>query len=323
VLFTTSNSTTNDIYLYDSATSSPQKLVSLPIGAPPRARFVSPGKVAYIDSSTSGTSRILTYDLATRKVSLEVTANGFVPSFAYKPGGAGLAYVVHDPATNHARLSVRVGGDEKSLTLNAIPGRGVSRDDYLWLEYTADGKYLLMVDTYIGNQAQGPQTGQFLALRPDNSVAFFPPSGSANATMGIWSRSANRLYYRDNSGVRSWVAEVPGLETVTAGLRWFDPAASPDGKWIAYTELGQNSAAQVKLLNVQTLTVAPVAAGRSHPLFVSSDTVWYLEEVACVSECLQGPYRTSGRVFSYNLTSKTESSLPFTDVSALTDAAER
>ena len=325
VLFTTSTPTGNDIFLYDSATNGTQRLVSLPTGAPPRPRFVSPGKIAYIDSSSAGTSRILTFDLAPRNVSLEVSATGLVPAFAYKPGGMGLAYLVHDSANGRGRLYVRVGGEEKSLTLNAVPGRGVSRDDDLWLEYTRDGKYLLMVDTFIGSQAQAPQTGQFLVLRADNTVAFVPPSGtSANATMGIWGGSGNSLYYRDNSGVRSWVAEVQSVGTVTPGLRWYDPAASPDGTWIAFTELGQNSAAQVKLLNLQSKTVVPLpSAGRSHPLFVSADTLWYLEEVACVSECLQGPYRTSGRVFSYSLSSKTETALPFTDVSALSDLAER
>jgi hypothetical protein len=266
----------------------------------------------------------MSYDLARRNVSLEVSASGYVPAFAYTADGTGLAYLVHDGATGRARLVTKMGGNEKSVGLNAVPGRGGSRDDDYWLEYTPDGKYLLMVDTAIGNQGQAPQTGQFLVLRADNSVAFVPPSGtSANATMGIWGRAGNTVYYRDNSGVRSWVAEVPSVGTVAPGLRWYDPNPSPDGNWIGFTDVGQNSAAQVKLLNLQNKTVVPLPnAGRSHPLFVSPDTLWYLEEVACISECLQGPYRTSGRVFSYSLASKTERAMPFTDVSALSDVAQ-
>jgi Tol biopolymer transport system component len=324
VLLVTATSTANDILLYDSATGNPQRLVSLPSGAPPRPRFVSSGKIAYIDTSSAGTSRILTYDLASRNVSLEVAANGLIPAFAYNRDGSALAYLVHDATSGRARLQVRVNAEEKSVLLNAVPGRGVSRDDDLWLEFGPDGRYLMMVDTFVGNQAQSPQTGQFLVLRPDNSVAFLPPAGtSANATMGIWGRSEAKIYYRDNSGIRSWAAGVPSLETVAGGLRWYDPSPSPDGTWIAFTELGQNSAAQVKLLNLQTRAIVALPSpGRSHPLFVSSDTVWYLEEIPCVSECLQGPYRTSGKVFSYNLTTKTETVLPFADISQLSDIAQ-
>jgi len=60
---------------------------------------------------------------------------------------------------------------------------------------------------------------------------------------------------------------------------------------------------------------------RSHPIFVGATTIWYLEEQPCSSECLAGPYQTSGKVFAYNLAQKTESALPFTDVHDLSQLA--
>lgn len=318
VLFTASTTSGNEIFLYDSASSTPQQLVSLGAGAPPEAHFVSAQKIAYVDAG-SPSSRIMTFDLSTRASTADLTANGYVPAFAYSHDGSVLAYLLHD-SSNRASLHVRRSGQDTSLNLNAIPGRGIGRDDEVRLEYSPDDQYLLVVDTFVGNQGQAPETGQFLVLRAgDNSVAFLPPSGvSANATMASWARHRDRLYYRDAVGVRTWDAEIHTVGTLAGGLHWYDPAPSADDRWLAYTDIDTHSVPHVQLYDLQgnqTLTTSP--APRSHPIFISGDTVWYLEEQACTSECLGGPSQTSGRVFAYNLTSKSEATLPFSDVHSL------
>jgi hypothetical protein len=217
-------------------------------------------------------------------------------------------------------LHVRRGGKETSLSLNAIVGRGIGRDDEVRLEYSPDDKYLLMVDTFLGNQGQAPETGQFLVLRAaDNTVAFLPPSGtSANATMATWGRHSDRLYYRDAVGVRTWDAEVHSVGTLAGGLHWYDPAPSPDDRWIAYTDVDTNFVPRVKLYDLQgNRSAATAPAPRSHPIFITGDTIWYLEEQACTGECMSGPSQPSGKVFAYSLTSKSESTLPFSDVHSL------
>ena len=318
VLFTASTTSGSEILLYDSASSTPQQLVSLGAGATPEAHFISAQKIAYVDASTPSI-RIMTFDLSTRASTAAVAVSGYVPAFAYSHDGSMLAYLLHD-ASNKPSLHVRRGGQETSLDLNAIAGRGVGRDDELRLEYSPDDKYLLMVDTFVGNQGQAPETGQFLVLRAaDNSVAFLPPAGtSANATMATWARHSNRLYYRDAVGVRTWDAEVHSVGTLAGGLHWYDPAASPDDRWLAYTEIATNFVPHVKLYDLQgnqSVTTAP--APRSHPIFITGDTLWYLEEQACTSECLGGPSQPSGKVFAYSLTSKSETTLPFSDVHSL------
>src|ERR1700716_231268 len=245
VLYTATTQTSNDIFLYDSASSAPQKLASLPVGQAPEAHFLSAQKIAYVDSR--GTSaRIVTFDLSTRASTADATASGYVPAFAYSHDGSMLAYLLHDTA-NKPSLHVRRGGHETSLSLNAIPGRGVGRDDEVRLEYSRDDKYLLMVDTFVGNQGSAPETGQFLVLRAaDNTVAFLPPSGtSANATQATWARHSNRLYYRDAVGVRTWDAEVHSVGTLAGGLHWYDPAPSPDDRWLVYTDIETNFVTRV------------------------------------------------------------------------------
>ena len=321
VLVTASTTSGNEIFLYDSASSAPQELVSVGAGSAPEAHFVSAQKIAYIDAKPQGPTRIMSFDLSTRASTVEVsvTGNSNIPAFAYSHVGSSLAYLVHDPS-GKASLHVRRGGQETTLNLNAIPGRGVGRDDELRLEYSADDKYLLMVDTFVGNQAQAPQTGQFLVLRAgDNTVAFLPPSGvSANATMATWAAHGDRLYYRDAIGVRTWDAGVTSVGTLASGLHWYDPAASSDDHWLAFADIDARSAPHVRLYDLQTNHVVPtVTAARSHPILITADALWYLEEQPCQSECLGGPFQPSGKVLAYSLTSKSETALPFSDVHSL------
>src|SRR6266566_5196865 len=317
----TSTATASVIFLYDSASSTPQQLVSLSTAAPAEPRFVSSQKIAYVDNPNAGPAKIISLELATRATSTEVTVNGYVAAFAYSHDGSLLAYLVHDTSgSGKASLHMRRGGQETTLSLNTVPGRGIGRDDEVRLEFAPDDKYLLMVDTYLGNQGQAPETGQFLVIRSlDNTVAFVPPAGiSSNATMATWARHKDRLYYRDAVGVRRWDAGVTSVGTLATGLHWYDPAAATDDRWLAFTQIDNGSVPHVWLYDLQhNQVVVTGAAARSHPIFISGDTIWYLEEQACVSECLGGPSQSSGRVLAYSLNSKSETALPFTDVHSL------
>src|SRR5438105_4124117 len=324
VLLTTSTISSSEVFLYDSASNAPQQLASLGAGPAPEAHFISSQKIAYVDSTNPMSARIMSVDLSTRASTIELAASGNVPAFAYSHDGASLAYLLHGSADGKASLHVRRGGQEKTLALNPIVGRGVGRDDELRLEYAPDDKYLLMVDTFVGNQGQAPETGQFLVLRSaDNTVAFLPPAGvSSNATMATWARRSDRLYYRDAIGVRTWDAGSTSVGTLVTALHWYDPAVSADDRDIAYTEFDTQFVPHVKILDLQSNHVSPTAsAPRSHPILVTAATLWYLEEQPCQSECLAGPSQSSGRVFAYTLTSKSETSLPFTDVHNLSQLA--
>jgi hypothetical protein len=324
VLFTASSTSSSDIYLYDSASSAPQHLVTLATGFAPEPRFISAQKIAYIDTTNQGSSRIMEFDLSSHAASADVSASGQILAFALSHDGSKLAYLEHDASSGKATLHVRTSGQDSPLSLNAIPGRGVSRDDEVRLEYAPDDHFLLMVDTFVGNQAASPETGQFLVLRGgDNTVAFLPPSGtSTNATMAVWAKGSDRLYYRDQSGVRSWDANATAVGTLIAGLHWYDPAVSPDGSLIAFTDFDTRGVPHVGTYDLMRHQVAPASSQpRSHPILVSGDTMWNLEEQPCTGECLGGPTTTTGKVFSYNLKTSGETALPFTDVNTLSELA--
>ena len=127
MLFTAASPNANEIFLYDSATNAPQRLVALGAGQSPEPRFVSSQKVAYIDATNQGTSRIMTFDLSTRASVADISASGYIPAFAYSHDGLRLAYLEHDPTSGKATLHIRTGGQDNPVSLNAVVGRGVSR----------------------------------------------------------------------------------------------------------------------------------------------------------------------------------------------------
>ena len=133
--------------------------------------------------------------------------------------------------------------------------------------------------------------------------------------MATWGRHSDRLYYRDAVGVRTWDAGSTSVGTLATALHWYDPAPSADDRSIAFTDIDNQFVPHVRVLDLQTgKATATVSAARSHPIFIAADTVWYLEEQPCQSECLGGPSQPSGKVLAYSLKSKNETALPFSDV---------
>ena len=97
-------------------------------------------------------------------------------------------------------------------------------------------------------------------------------------------------------------------------LKWVQPHASPDGRWIAYTTYDAGSQPHVGLYSVQGNSLGPQPAGlRSGALFLNNDLVWYQEESA--AECGPGGCsQLTGRTFIYDIAGAAETSSRLTGV---------
>src|SRR5256885_14767233 len=123
--------------------------------------------------------------------------------------------------------------------------------------------------------------------------------------MATGARHNNLLFYRDAVGVRTWDTEVRSVGTLANGLHWYDPAPSPDDRWLAYTAIDSQFVPRVKIYDLhanQSATTSP--APRSHPIFITADIIWYLEEVAYTAVRMGGPSQPPGKVVAYSLTGK-------------------
>jgi Tol biopolymer transport system component len=210
------------------------------------------------------------------------------------PDGKTLAYFAG------SRLFLKVG-DQPANVVGSYKfpgGRGGSWDDEIAVRFSPSGKYFVDVHT-----VTVPLTFE-IRRTSDGSVVWSAPNRSPDfATMSIWSRQSDLLYFRDGTGVRTW--EPSGtVSTLVPNVRWYHPSISPDGRTIAYMVIGPAGLhSSVELLDLQTLKVRalPSVAGSS-PFFASDALLVYRK---------MEPGTLVNGVLSYNLNTGARTELPF------------
>jgi Tol biopolymer transport system component len=173
--------------------------------------------------------------------------------------------------------------------------------------FSADGRYLALFKLYMKGGASG-ENGPFQIRTTSGTLLY---SSDTSALFPVW--SGNQLYFRKgqccgpDGDLMRWDPVTNSVTKVAPGLAWYAPSASPDGRLIAYT----TSYAPSYLPHVGVFDVGAVDARRlsndprSNATFVSANVVWAWEE-SPVSEGM-GPSQPSGRIFAYDLQSKSES----------------
>jgi hypothetical protein len=257
-------------------------------------RFISATEVGYATSSSSndpinGTSTIGRIDLADVHHPVAVaTVQGAILDFAWSPDGGSLAYLLYTSAPGLGsgaanQLWLKTGDAPARPLTPLIPlfGRGGSISDETIVRFSPDGKYLVMVDTYVdGPTPASPDQAHFqVRAMPAGNLVWVPPTaltagdkiGASFATMAAWSRTTDRLYYRDPGGVHTW--DPPStVAMIAAGLAWFSPMVSPDDKLIAYT-VNLDAQPHVEVRDLVTNKVRKLPGIRASPFFVSNSTM--------------------------------------------------
>lgn len=257
-------------------------------------RFISATEIGYATSSSSydpinSTSTLGRIDLADIHHPLAVaTVLGYVLDFAWSPDGSSVAYLAYTSAPGLGsgaanQLWLKTGDAQPRALTPLIPlfGRGGSISDETIVRFSPDGKYLVMVDTYVDGPAPAsPDQAHFqVRAMPSGTLVWVPPTaltsgdkiGASFVTMTAWSRTGDRLYYRDAGGVHSW--DPPStVAAVATGLAWFSPTVSPDGKLVAYT-VNLDAQPHVEVRDLVTNKVRTLPGIRGAPFFVSSTTL--------------------------------------------------
>ena len=283
--------------------SQPQRLclinnvfTSAPAAVGPR--FLSRSDVSYVGLGSPG--GILRLNLATGISTAVVSWNsgGFLAgAYGWSPDRESVAYLSWGTPTQtgsdplELRLMSR-GADRLLATLPAVPGRGGSPEDSALVAFSPDGQYFALVETWTG-PGWGEQA-PFQVRRADGTlVAAYPssPGGvttsivlSGKRTMAVWAGTGSSLYFRDanpdpsvrrSAGVERWDPQS-NTTMVMPGVQWYSPAASPDGRWIAYTVPDSQGMPQVALLDLTTGRSSPPSnLGRTSPAFIAPGLVWY------------------------------------------------
>jgi hypothetical protein len=215
-------------------------------------------------------SRLIRTDLATGASQTFATAHaGRIDAWAWSPDGQTLVYLADSQlwlkAGDHAAVAV--------ASYTSQPGRGGGWDDEIAVRFSPSGEYFVAVDT-----VTIPLTFE-IRRASDGGLVWSSPSAdfgaSGFATMAVWSRQVDRLFFHDGTGVRAW--EPSGTVTTLApGLKWISPSLSPDEHKIAYTVLDPTTFhLRVELLDLQTLQVRVLSPDRWNAIFASDDLLLY------------------------------------------------
>jgi len=255
-------------------------------------KFISRTEIGYVTISSSndplhGTSVIGRMSLTDLKPVTVVEVKGYAVKFAWSPDGSSVAYLVYLEASGNAnQLWLKTGtGLPRALTPPiTFGGRGGSVDDQVLVSFSPDGKYVVMVDTPLAGAAPASPDQASVQVHsvPDGNLVFVPPSALTYSgkldpfvTMAAWSRQTDRLYYRDHAGVHTWDPPAT-VGTFAAGLSWFFPSISPDGRFVAYAvNLREQPHVEVRDLVSNKVTVIP--GTRGSPLFITANVLFEAE----------------------------------------------
>ena len=128
---------------------------------------------------------------------------------------------------------------------------------------------------------QGATTPTYLNV-VGNRVAVFalpPPAAGWGALggprMAVWSPIKEQLYYEQQGNLWTWTP-AGGSSRLKSGVKWIDPAISPDGKRIAYAVRGANGLSIVHLMDAGSGADQGTVSsdGRKRPFFLTNDLIW-------------------------------------------------
>jgi hypothetical protein len=278
------------------------------VSAPGFLRFRDSTHISYLVQSEDGSSSAMyLVDLQTRKASLllGIRASQGLEDYAWSPDGSTLIYAKGSGIALEIH-QLKAGRDRLLASVPAIPAVGCEYDpcpDWdLRLLYSPDGTRISLV-YYIAKSVFRIWTSDGKLLKADDSQL---------TSMSVW--SGNGMYFASAKGVQVWRAGVTSNFLPAVG--WIRPNDSSLGA-IVYETRDTIGWTHIYVVDPTTGRTRDVKVARSEPIFLTSSTLWYQGQRACVpaDNC---PPRVSvvpsGKTYIYDLQTGTEAESVITSV---------
>jgi hypothetical protein len=260
-----------------------------------------------------GTSLIATLDVSTGAGGVVASWSGgdFMDGLhGWSPDHGSLAYVTSDATAVDLHL-LSGGGDRIVAVLGSVPGGGTNPDeDDAFVGFSADGLYFALVQTYAssGDQLQVRKTS-------DGSLAY----SQANGTMATWGSTGSRLYFRQTLGtaVDSWDPTAGVAQAIGQPLAWIRPRADTGDDYLTFTVRDSGGNPHVWLYGHNGRAGGQLPNVRSTVAWLTTTTVFLVEEVSCGSACGPGPpTQPDMHTFTFNTGTQAETTSTISQVLA-------
>lgn len=297
-----------DVVLCDARDPSHPRLLSAMEGSTAQT-FLGQDLLGYISlkgspSSTPDqyTSVVSTLNLTTGQSADLASSPGLALAGGWSPDGATFAYLIdsHDAHSFWIKRGAATAVPLRSPV--SVLGRGGIADDESLVSFSPDAQYLVVVDTAV-NLLQVFRTS-------DGSAVYSAPSGGTGGlrTMAVWAHQADRLYFRNNSGVYQW-DPGGGAASFLPGLRWFNPSLTTDDRFVAYG-VGMATTPHVEVRDLSSGSTVSSPPLRAYPLLLSHTTMLVGQEAPCDS-CM-GTVTFTGKTLVFHADTRAESDLGIT-----------
>ena len=304
------------LWLYDVKTNIVTQLATG--SALRQPRWVSKTKVSFLQDAGTQTA-IQMIDLTTRQVTDVATVRDGINVYAWSPDRETIAYLSTDPSAYPHLVYLSAAGDsvrQPVATLARALGRGSDISDQSVIRFSPDGAAVLVVYTPADGDPAHPvnrEQGQFQVRGLDGSLQFWSDQ-TGEPTMGVWSGDGRRVYFRTKQGVRLWKVGASRSVSVRGIPAWFDPWASPDGRFVAFDTGARSTAVVVRSFDLRTGARKDVSpAGFFHPVVADAHTVWAQRVTPCDPGCIE-PVQPGPEVFAFDTVTKASRKLTLTSL---------
>jgi hypothetical protein len=249
------------------------------LGPASGGRFISATRVALWAGDSLSVA-----DIASGSVAVTATLPA-VPTYGeFSPDGSLFAYRVGGD-TDGLSTHLFVAGHDRTLVARAgIGGHGGSTiGPAAQLQFSADGKHLLSVDSLFARFDSGPPN--FLVYDAKGSIEF----QSATAGFGVWATQDAKLFFLamaqqgDLGGdVHSWEPSSSEVQVAQGLKTYFWPALGPDGRRLVFNSYDSKGLPRLWSLDLSTGLSSQLSKGIStDPQFVGQNVIWSNEERPC------------------------------------------
>jgi hypothetical protein len=219
----------------------------------------------------------------------------------FNSDGSIFAYRVGSDTGGLSTHMFAVGQDRTLLTRPGIGGHGgAPYGPAIQLTFSANGKYLLSVDSLFARFASGPPN--FLVYDLTGSTVF----QSSIAAFGAWASQGAQLYFLAGRQQGDIGGEVHRWDPATGEVRiaqgvssYFWPAAGPNDGRLVFDSYDGSGLPHLWSVDLGTGQAAQISmATSSHPVFVGAGVVWSGAEEPC--DCGPGGRsRPTGKVLAH------------------------